>query len=182
MVGKDIGVDVVAQRAQQQDGENGNGTGVALVEGVDVPDAGGEEGNPFEQVFLVQLVVMLVALELEVAVERHAQLFPMQIEHGVFLEHPFAFHDVGGTQLSGVVVDAVENLTVQVQVAIGGEVKLFVEQHVGNVAGHLVGLLLFFLIGCGGGIAFVVFVDMLADFIDGETSFDVLACRAAHFV
>ena len=47
MVGKDIGVDVVAQLAQQQDGENGNGTGVALVEGVDVPDAGGEEGYPF---------------------------------------------------------------------------------------------------------------------------------------
>ena len=108
MVCKYVGVDVIAKGAQQQDGEHGYGAGVAFVEGVDVPYAGGEEGNPFKQLLSMQFVVMDVTLELEVAVKRHAQFFPMEIENGILFEYPFLFDNVVGTQLTGVVVNAIE--------------------------------------------------------------------------
>ena len=62
MVGKYVGVDVIAERAQQQDGEHGYGAGVAFVEGVDMPYTGGEEGDPFKQLLSMKFVIMDVTL------------------------------------------------------------------------------------------------------------------------
>ena len=98
-----------ADGLQILDGENGCGAGVALAEGVNLPNTRNEARQMQYDFVHSQAFVAEVFFLVYVIIQSHSQVLPSTVEHGVATQHPFLLGDVIVAQLAGMLKHSFED-------------------------------------------------------------------------
>ena len=156
MKGKHAIVHMEAERTEILDGKHCRGSGVALREGVYLPDARDKIGDMLYLLVFRQTTIGELLLLFDVPVECTAQVFPVEVVDRIAFEHPFTLGNVIGTDFSGMLEHALEDAAVERYAAVGIEGKGMRLLDARDIGGNLVGLLFLFFLWRTGCLALIV--------------------------
>lgn len=144
-----------------------------------LPNAGKETCEAFYYLSLVEAFIAVFLLLRYVVVECHSEILPSSVEHGVATQYPLLFRYVVVTQLTGMLEDIAEEVSVNGDVSSGVKGKGTLAKYLCDVGCHLISLLRIFIAGKMYRFDLIVFPHDLLRLNDGysPSMFRRAVCR-----
>ena len=154
----------------------GGGTGVSLAEGMDLPNIRCKLCEVLYRCFNRQSLIRKLFFGGEIIVQSFFNAVPIRIDHGIAAQHPLFLCDVILPNLSGVVKYALKQSAVNGNPLGGGKLKRFFSQQLRYSCRNDICLFGFVFRFGSRGALFIITVNPLLRFINGDFALNVILC------